>query len=64
MSAGGRLVLNRRLIQTAPHEIEYVIIHELCHRRHHHHGAEFYKLLSRILPDWEQRKDSLERRLI
>jgi len=62
MSPGGRLVLNRRLIQAAPHEIEYVIVHELCHRRFHHHGPEFYKLLTRIMPDWEKRKASLERR--
>lgn len=64
MSPGGRLVLNRRLIQAAPHEIDYVIIHELCHRRYHHHGIEFYKLLTRVMPDWEKRKDSLEKRLI
>ena len=64
MSPGGRLVLNRRLIQAAPHEIDYVITHELCHRRFHHHGPEFYKLLTRVMPDWEKRKSSLERRLI
>lgn len=63
MSPGGRLVLNRRLIQAASHEIDYVIIHELCHRRFHHHGPEFYRLLSRTMPDWERRKSSLERRL-
>jgi predicted metal-dependent hydrolase len=64
MSAGGRLVLNRRLIQAATHEIDYVIVHELCHRVHHHHGPEFYKLLTRIMPDWPKRKASLERRLV
>lgn len=64
MSPGGRLVLNRRLIQAAAHEIDYVIVHELCHRRFHHHGPEFYKLLSRVMPDWEKRKTSLEKRLI
>lgn len=64
MSPGGRLVLNRRLIEAAPHEIDYVIVHELCHRRFHHHGPDFYKLLTRVMPDWEKRKTSLERRLI
>lgn len=64
MSSEGRLILNRRLIQAAPHEIDYVITHELCHRRFHHHGPEFYRLLSRLMPDWEKRKASLERRLI
>ncbi len=64
MSAGGRLVLNRRLVQAAPHEIDCVIVHELCHRVHHHHGPEFYKLLTRIMPDWTKRKVSLEKRLV
>ena len=64
MSPGGRLVLNRRLIQAAPHEIDYVVVHELCHRLHHNHGPEFYKLLMRIMPDWQKRKNDLERRLI
>lgn len=64
MTPSGRLVLNRRLIQAGRHEIDYVITHELCHRRFHHHGPEFYKLLGRVMPDWERRKESLERRLI
>lgn len=64
MSPGGRLVLNRRLIQAAPYEIEYVIVHELCHRKFHHHGPAFYKLLTRIMPEWQKRKESLEKRLI
>lgn len=63
MTAAGRLVLNRSLIQGAPHEIDYVITHELCHRQHHHHGPEFFDLLTRVMPDWEARKRALERRL-
>jgi len=51
MSAAGRLVLNRRLVEAARHEIDYVITHELCHRRFHHHGPQFYKLLGRVMPD-------------
>jgi hypothetical protein len=63
MSASGRLVLNRALLQAAASEIDYVITHELCHRAHHHHGRAFFDLLSRVMPDWEKRKRSLERRL-
>lgn len=63
MSRSGRLVLNRALIQAAVPEIDYVITHELCHRVHHHHGPEFFELLERVMPDWERRKMSLERRL-
>jgi predicted metal-dependent hydrolase len=63
MTAAGRLVLNRSLIHASLYEIDYVITHELCHRRHHHHGPEFFELLERVMPDWEGRKKSLERRL-
>ncbi len=63
MTAAGRLVLNRSLIQASAGEIDYVIIHELCHRQHHHHGPEFFDLLTRVMPDWEHRKQGLERRL-
>ena len=63
MTPAGRLVMNRALIQASVQEIDYVIVHELCHRRFHHHGAAFFVLLARIMPDWEVRKQSLEQRL-
>jgi predicted metal-dependent hydrolase len=63
MSVSGRLMLNRALLQAAVYEIDYVITHELCHRIHYHHGRAFFDLLSRVMPDWEMRKQSLERRL-
>lgn len=63
MSPAGRLLLNRSLIGASKSEIDYVITHELCHRVHHHHGPKFYELLDRVMPDWEKRKQSLERRL-
>lgn len=63
MSAAGRLLLNRSLIGAAVYEIDYVITHELCHRVHHDHGPEFFALLNCAMPDWEQRKIGLERRL-
>jgi predicted metal-dependent hydrolase len=63
MSASGRLVLNRGLLQASIQEIDYVITHELCHRLHLHHGPQFFDLLSRVMPDWKVRKRSLERRL-
>lgn len=63
MSRAGRLLVNRSLIRAAVHEIDYVITHELCHRVHHHHGAKFFELLDRVMPDWRERKTALERRL-
>lgn len=61
MSPSGRLLLNRRLIEAPIDAIDYVITHELCHIAEPHHGAAFYELLDRVLPDWERRKQRLER---
>ncbi len=63
MTAGGKLVLNRSLIRSSVDAIDYVIAHELCHLRYANHGAAFYKLLDRVMPDWERRKCKLERQL-
>lgn len=56
----GTILLNPLLIQASPRCIEYVIIHELCHLIHHSHDAAFYRLLGRVLPDWQRRKAQLE----
>lgn len=61
MSPGSRLMLNRRLIEAPIDAIDYVITHELCHVTEPHHGAAFYDLLVRAMPDWERRKLRLER---
>ena len=41
--------------------IDDVITHELCHIAEPNHGAAFYELLDHVLPDWQHRKQRLER---
>ncbi|MBV6391226.1 MAG: hypothetical protein KPEEDBHJ_00434 [Anaerolineales bacterium] len=60
-SAKGTISLNIKLIQVPLEYIDYVVIHELCHLKHLHHEANFYKLLSRIMPRWEAKKEKLDR---
>lgn len=61
MSPSSGLLLNRRLIQAPLDAIDYVITHELCHIAEPQHNSTFFQLLSRILPDWQRRKERLER---
>ena len=56
----GNIVINSELIKAPIHCIDYVLIHELCHLKHHHHGPEFWKLLTKYCPDWTKVKDKLE----
>ncbi len=61
MSPAHRLLLNRRLVQAPIDTIDYVITHELCHIAEPHHGQPFFDLLVRVMPDWDRRKQRLER---
>ena len=43
--------------------IEYLMIHELCHLKHYNHGAEFFELLTLLVPDWELLRQKLNNSL-
>jgi len=55
-----RVILNQELIKAATRQIDYVIIHELCHVTHKQHSRMFYGLLGSKLPHWQQLKTELE----
>jgi predicted metal-dependent hydrolase len=64
LSERGQMTLNPRLVQAPKACIEYVIVHELCHLVHKDHSPDFWRLLSRMMPDWENRKHRLEQALL
>ncbi len=35
--------------------IDYVVVHELAHIKHHNHSKEFYKLIEKFMPDYKER---------
>jgi predicted metal-dependent hydrolase len=60
----GKITLNTELIKLSERYIEYVIIHELCHLRHHNHGEGFYSLLEELFPDWKNARKEMKRFVI
>jgi len=60
-TAAGRVVLNLDLIRAPRACIDYVVTHELCHLLVPDHSRQFTSLLSRVMPDWQVRKERLER---
>lgn len=52
---------NWRIVTAPKRLLDYVVAHELCHLKHHDHSQEFWRLLSRVMPDYEQRRDELEK---
>lgn len=64
LSRAGTMTLNVDLVRAPRRCIEYVVVHELCHAKCRDHDARFFKLLGRVMPDWEQRKQKLEAALL
>ena len=53
--------LNIELIKKPKVCIEYVVFHELAHLHYPDHSKEFYDYLSLYMPDWQKRKEILEK---
>lgn len=55
-SSTGNLSFNC-LLMLAPAEVmDYVIIHELCHRRHMDHSPAFWSLVEQYCPDYKKHR--------
>ncbi|POB09488.1 M48 family metallopeptidase [Sulfobacillus sp. hq2] len=55
----GLIALNWRIVQAPLSVIDYVIVHELTHRRYPHHRRTFWDAVRVILPDFEVQKQWL-----
>ena len=53
-SSKGNLNFNCLLMLTPDHVIDYVVVHELCHRLEMNHSARFWAQVERVLPDYRQ----------
>lgn len=55
-SQAGNLNFNFRLILAPPEVLDYVVVHELCHRRQMNHSAQFWNEVAQVLPDYRAKK--------
>lgn len=53
-SPSGTITLNWRLIQTPDFVREYVLLHELMHRREMNHSRKFWRLVAAVCPRFEE----------
>ncbi len=53
-SAKGNLNFNYKIQFLPPRLADYIIVHELCHLVHLHHGQEFWDLVAQVLPDYKK----------
>jgi predicted metal-dependent hydrolase len=59
-STTGTLSFSWRLA-LAPREIlDYVVVHELCHLRHHDHSRRFWSLVGEVWPQYREHKAWLD----
>lgn len=51
-SAAGTISLNVCLMFQSPEVVRYLMVHELCHRRHMNHSERYWRLVESFEPDW------------
>jgi len=51
-SAAGTISLNVCLVFQRPAVVRYLMIHELCHRRHMNHSDRYWRLVESFEPHW------------
>lgn len=50
------MTFNFRLAMAPIEVIDYVVVHEMCHMVHLNHDRSFWRLVGKIIPDYEKRK--------
>lgn len=55
----GTVAFNWKVVMAPNRIIDYVVVHELCHLKHHDHSPKFWAYLESIIPDWRERKEWL-----
>lgn len=57
---GKELLFNWKSVMAPSPVLDYIVVHEMCHLVHMNHTDEFWKLLKKVLPDYDERKNWLK----
>ena len=52
-SSKGNLNFNWRLIFAPEEVVDYIVVHELAHRKEMNHSRAFYNVVASVLPDYK-----------
>ena len=58
-SGKGNLNFNCRLLLAPPEVLDYVVIHELCHRKEMNHSPQFWALVEQFCPEYKTLRRNL-----
>ena len=61
-SSQGNLNFNLLLMLAPPEVLDYIVVHELCHRKQMNHSRAFWAEVEAVLPDYRQQELWLKRR--
>lgn len=59
-TATRKITFNLRLVNRTEKELDYVIIHELCHLVYRGHDSRFWALVGKYMPDYKAARKSLK----
>jgi len=59
-SSSGKLMFNRLLIHAPAEVFEYVVAHELAHRREMNHSPRFWAWVAKLTPNYQRWEDYLD----
>lgn len=59
-SQKGNLNFNCLLMLAPPEVVDYVVVHELCHRKEMNHSPRFWAEVEKVLPDYKIRRQWLK----
>lgn len=61
-SRSGNINFNYKIALLPDRLADYIIVHELCHLGEFNHSKNFWNLVEKTIPDYEQRREELKKK--